>query len=85
MANEKKSYDDLLKQAHKCDTIAYEAKVVKLIIECKDLSKKELEDKLSSLQTDWTAENEKFKQDKKDYEDMKEAAQKIKSKIIVPN
>lgn len=85
-------YNDLLAQAGKCDSIAYEKRIVSLILECSELSKKELEDKLSSLQAEYEVENEKFKKDKEDYEafkeEQKEAAkqlQTVKSKIIVPN
>lgn len=83
-------YEDLLNQAGKCDSIAYEKRIVTLIIECSELSKKELEDKLNSLEADYQVENEKFKKDKEDYEtfkkEQKEAAKLLKSspKIIVP-
>lgn len=65
-------YEDLLKQVGKCDSIAYNIKVVRLIIECGSLTTKQIEDKLSTLETNYTTEITKLETDKKLYNDSKD-------------
>ena len=79
---DKIDYNTLINQAHKCDSIAREAKTIKLIMECKDLSLEDLEAKLNALNDTWHIENDKFKQYNKTYEDMKKR-EKQRNRFII--
>lgn len=75
-------YEDLLKQAGTCDSIGFEIRVVTLIQECSVLSKKEIEDKLSTLQGNYDTEKQKLDKDKEDYEIFKEKQKEELSKEL---
>lgn len=74
-------YENLLRQAGKCDSIAHDIRIIAFIKECSELTKKELTDYISTLQDSWTTENEQFKKDKVAYDKFKEDEKKAVVKL----